>query len=117
MAKSIEELHNEEFRKDFPEFRTGDSVTVNVRVVEGNKERIQAFKGVVIQKRNSGISQTVTVRKMSGNVAVERVFPLSSPRIDSIELDRTGKVHQSRIFYMRDRRGKSARIQERKRSA
>jgi large subunit ribosomal protein L19 len=114
MATNIEEIHAADVRSDHPEIRTGDTVVINFRVVEGNKERIQPFKGVVIQIKNSGISKSVTVRKMSGNVAVERIFPLSSPHIDSIELDRKGKVHQSRIFYMRDRRGKAARIKERK---
>jgi large subunit ribosomal protein L19 len=110
---NIQDLHTQNVRTDIPDFRTGDTITVNVRVIEGNKERIQAFNGVVIQKKNSGISQTVTVRKMSGNVSVERIFPVHSPRIDSIILERKGKVHQSRIFYMRDRRGKAARIKER----
>jgi large subunit ribosomal protein L19 len=113
MTANLEALQQEGMRDDLPEFRAGDTVTVNVRVLEGNKERIQPYSGVVIQKKNSGIAQTLTVRKMSGNIAVERVFPLSSPRLDSIELKRKGKVHQSRIFYMRDRRGKAARIKER----
>ena len=95
------------------DFRAGDTVTVNVKVIEGTKERIQPFKGVVIQKKNTGISATLTVRKMSGSVAVERIFPLHSPRIDSIVLDRPGKVRQARIYYMRNLRGKAARIEER----
>ena len=114
MSAIIEQLDREGLRTDIPDFRAGDTVTVNVKVKEGNKVRIQAFKGVVIQRRNSGIQETATVRKMSGQVAVERIFPLHSPVIDSIILDRKGKVRQGRIFYMRDRRGKAARIKERK---
>ncbi len=113
MSGILEKLKFENLSSDIPAFRTGDTVTVNVKVTEGNKVRIQAFKGVVIQRRNSGVSETFTVRKMSGNVGVERIFALHSPNIDSIKIDRTGKVHQSRIFYMRDRRGKAARIKER----
>ena len=99
MSLNIEAIHNENLKTDLPELRAG--------------ERIQPFKGVVIQKKNTGISATLTVRKMSGSVAVERIFPLHSPRIDSIVLDRPGKVRQARIYYMRDLRGKAARIDER----
>ena len=113
MSLNIEAIHNENVKTDIPEFRAGDTVTVNVKVIEGTKERIQPFKGVVIQQKNTGISKTVTVRKMSGSVAVERIFPVNSPRIDSIVLDRAGKVRQSRIYYMRNLRGKAARIDER----
>ena len=113
MSVNIEQIHQENKREGFDAFRAGDTVTVNVKVVEGNKERIQPFKGVVIQKKNAGLSATLTVRKMSGNVAVERIFPLHSPRVESIALERAGKVRQARIFYMRDLRGKAARIDER----
>ena len=113
MSLNIEAIHNENVKSDIPAFRAGDTVTVNVKVIEGTKERIQPFKGVVIQQKNSGIGKTLTVRKMSGSVAVERIFPVNSPRIDSIVLDRAGKVRQSRIYYMRDLRGKAARIDER----
>jgi large subunit ribosomal protein L19 len=113
MSLNIEAIHNENVKSDIPAFRAGDTVTVNVKVIEGTKERIQPFKGVVIQQKNSGISKTLTVRKMSGSVAVERIFPVNSPRIDSIVLDRAGKVRQSRIYYMRALRGKAARIEER----
>ncbi|HSQ40971.1 MAG TPA: 50S ribosomal protein L19 [Fibrobacteraceae bacterium] len=113
MTANIETIHHEKKREGLAPFRAGDTVTVNVKVVEGNKERIQPFKGVIIQKKNTGVSTTLTVRKMSGNVAVERIFPLHSPRIDSVALDRPGKVRQARIFYMRDLRGKAARINER----
>jgi large subunit ribosomal protein L19 len=115
MADILSQLENEGCRTDLPEFRTGDTVTVNVKVIEGNnKERIQAFKGIVIQRKNHGIAANVTVRKMSGNIAVERIFPIHSPSVASIEVNRKGQVRQSRIFYMRDLRGKAARIKERK---
>jgi large subunit ribosomal protein L19 len=114
MTLNIQTIESEITEKGYPDFRAGDTITVRVKVSEGGKERVQPFKGVVIQRKNAGIAETVTVRKMSGNVAVERVFPLQSPRIDGIELDRKGKVHQARIYYMRDLRGKSARIDERK---
>ncbi|MCQ2097633.1 MAG: 50S ribosomal protein L19 [Fibrobacter sp.] len=113
MSLNIEAIQNENVKTDLPEFRAGDTVTVNIKVIEGTKERIQPFKGVIIQVKNSGISKTITVRKMSSGVAVERIFPVNSPRIASILLDRPGKVRQSRIYYMRDLRGKAARIEER----
>ncbi len=113
MSLNIEAIQNENVKSDMPDFRAGDTVTVNVKVIEGTKERIQPFKGVVIQQKNSGIGRTLTVRKMSGSVAVERIFPVNSPRIDSIVLDRGGKVRQARIYYMRNLRGKAARIEER----
>ncbi len=113
MSLNIEAIQNENLKTDLPEFRAGDTITVNVKVIEGTKERIQPFKGVVIQQKNSGIGKSITVRKMSGSVAVERIFPVNSPRIDSIVVERTGKVHQARIYYMRDLRGKAARIEER----
>jgi len=114
MSLNIEVIHHENKKAELPAYRTGDTITVNIKVVEGNKERIQPFKGVIIQKKNAGISTTLTVRKMSGNVAVERIFPVNSPRVESIQIDRAGQVRQSRIFYMRDLRGKAARILERK---
>lgn len=113
MSLNIEAIQNENVKTDLPAFRSGDTVTVNVKVIEGTKERIQPFKGVIIQVKNSGISKTITVRKMSGSVAVERIFPVNSFRIDSIVLDRPGKVRQARIYHMRDLRGKAARIDER----
>jgi len=113
MSLNIEAIQNENVKTDLPAFRAGDTVTVNVKVIEGTKERIQPFKGVIIQVKNSGISKTITVRKMSNGVAVERIFPVNSPRIASILLDRPGKVRQARIYYMRDLRGKAARIDER----
>jgi large subunit ribosomal protein L19 len=111
---NIENLHRQGLRTDLPEFRAGDTIIVNVKVREGNKERVQQFKGVVIQRRSSGISETVTVRKLSGNVFVERIFPLHSPNVASIIVERKGLTRRARIFYIRDRQGKSARIKERK---
>lgn len=95
------------------EFKAGDTVTVSYRIQEGNKTRIQKFKGVVIQRKGSNVAATFTVRKISANgIAVERIFPLNSPLIDSLEVESRGKVRQSRIYYMRERTGKAARIKE-----
>ena len=99
---------------EIPEFKAGDTITVHYKIKEGNKERIQQFRGVVIQKKGSGISKTFTVRKMSGNIGVERIFPEASPFIDKIEVNKVGKVRRARIFYFRDLRGKKARIKEKR---
>jgi large subunit ribosomal protein L19 len=99
--------------KQIPEFSPGDTVKVNVKVVEGSRERIQAYEGVVIARKNAGLNSSFTVRKISYGEGVERVFPLYSPRIDSIELIRRGDVRRAKLYYLRDRRGKSARIAER----
>ncbi len=101
-------------RDDLPEFVAGDTVNVHYRVREGEKERIQQYVGVVINERGSGANKTFTVRKMSGNVGVERIFPLYSPFIAKIEVKKRGDVRRSKLFYLRDRTGKSARIQEKK---
>jgi len=98
-----------------PDFRAGDTVKVHVRVVEGSKERIQVFQGVVISRRGGGTRETFTVRKISGGIGVERVFPLHSPVIDKIEVERLGKVRRAKLYYLRDLRGKAARIEERRR--
>ncbi len=100
--------------KAMPEFKAGDTITVHYKIVEGNKERIQQFQGVVIQRKGSGSTATFTVRKMSGNVGVERIFPASSPFIDQVDVNKRGDVRRARIFYLRDRRGKSARITEKR---
>ena len=97
-----------------PEFRPGDTVRVHVRVVEGDKERIQVFQGIVIGRRGSGTRETFTVRKISGGVGVERIFPLHSPSIDKIDLVRRGKVRRAKLYYLRELRGKAARIEERR---
>jgi large subunit ribosomal protein L19 len=100
--------------KEFPEFAAGDTITVHYKIIEGNKERIQQFRGVVLQRRGTGIKETFTVRKMSGNIGVERIFPLSSPFIVQIEINKKGSVRRARIFYLRKLTGKKARIQEKR---
>ena len=101
--------------KDFPAFRAGDTITVTYKIVEGNKERLQKFQGVVIKRSGSGRTATFTVRKISNNIGVERCFPIASPMIDNIELNKEGAVRKSRIYYLRGLRGKKARIKEAKR--
>ncbi|MBI1342871.1 MAG: 50S ribosomal protein L19 [Terrimonas sp.] len=100
--------------KEFPKFKAGDNITVNYKIVEGNKERIQSFKGDVIKRQGSGATATFTVRKISDGVGVERLFPLSSPNIDSIVLNKAGRVRRAKLFYLRSRSGKSARIKEKR---
>ena len=99
---------------ELPEFSAGDTITVHYKIKEGNKERIQQFQGVVIQRRGSGPTETFTVRKISGGIGVERIFPISSPFIDKIDVNKQGNVRRARIFYLRDRKGKSARIKEKR---
>ncbi len=101
-------------QKSFPAFRAGDTITVTYKIKEENKERLQKFRGVVLQRRGAGETQTFTVRKMSNGVGVEKIFPLASPFIESIELNKAGKVRRARIFYFRELTGKKARIKERK---
>ena len=100
--------------KEVPNFKAGDSISVNYKILEGNKERIQTFKGVCLKRQGQGITQTFTVRKMSDNVGVERTFPVQSPNIDSIEINKVGRVRRSKILYLRERSGKSARIKEKR---
>jgi len=104
-------------KKNFPDFKAGDTITVTYKIKEENKERLQKFRGIVLQKRGAGISKTFTVRKMSSGIGVERIFPFDSPFIDSIELNKVGKVRRARIFYLRGLTGKKARIKEKKRAA
>lgn len=99
---------------ELPEFNSGDTITVHYKIKEGNKERIQQFQGVVIQRRGSGPTETFTVRKISGGIGVERIFPISSPFIEKIDINKQGRVRRARIFYLRDRKGKSARIKEKR---
>lgn len=99
---------------ELPAFNAGDTITVHYKIKEGNKERIQQFQGVVLQRRGSGATETFTVRKMSGNIGVERIFPISSPFIDKIDINKVGKVRRARIFYLRKKSGKAARIKEKK---
>lgn len=99
---------------EIPAFSAGDNISVHYKIVEGSKERIQIFKGIVIQIKGEGVNKRFTVRKMSGNVGVERIFPFNSPFIDKVEMNRRGKVRRARIFYLRDLTGKSARIKQRR---
>jgi len=101
-------------KNEFPKFAAGDTITVHYKIKEGNKERIQQFRGVVIQRSGNRNTETFTIRKMSGNIGVERIIPVASPFIDKIEINKHGKVRRARIFYLRDLTGKKARIKERK---
>ena len=101
-------------KKNYPTFKAGDNITVNYKIIEGNKERIQSFKGDVLKRQGRGGTATFTVRKMSDGVGVERLFPLFSPNIESIVLNKAGRVRRAKLFYLRERSGKSARIKEKK---
>ncbi|RTE87547.1 MULTISPECIES: 50S ribosomal protein L19 [Gammaproteobacteria] len=106
------ELENEQLKQDVPEFAPGDTIIVNVKVKEGNRERVQAFEGVVIRKRNRGLHSAFTVRKVSSGEGVERTFQTHSPLIDSVKVKRRGAVRRAKLYYLRERSGKSARIKE-----
>ena len=108
----VNEITARQIRNDIPEFKSGDTVKVSVRIIENKKERIQVFQGVVMQRRGSGVSATFTVRKISGGIGVERTFPVNSPVIAKIERDKKGKVRRNKITYLRSRSGKAARIKE-----
>ncbi|MCX5840470.1 MAG: 50S ribosomal protein L19 [Deltaproteobacteria bacterium] len=108
----VEMIEKEQMRSDIPDFQSGDTVRVNVRIIEGQKQRIQAFEGVVIRKKRGDCRSSFTVRKVSYGVGVERTFPLHSPVIDSIEVVTRGRVRRSRLYYLRGLRGKKARIRE-----
>ena len=108
----VEEITASQLRTDLPEFKSGDEIRVSVRIIEGNKSRIQVFQGVVIQRRGGGVNATFTVRKMSSGIGVERTFPVHSPSIAGVEVVRRGKVRRNKITYIRKRSGKAARIKE-----
>ena len=110
----LRQLESDKLRSDLPDFGAGDTIRVEVRVREGEKERIQIFQGVVIQRRGEGYSETFTVRKMSGGIGVERVFPLQSPTVAGLQVVRHGRVRRARLFYLRDRVGKAARVKEKR---
>lgn len=112
MSNIIEQIESEQMNREVPKFGAGDTVVVQVKVVEGTRERTQAFEGVVIARRNRGLNSSFTVRKMSHGEGVERVFQTYSPSIESIELKRRGNVRRAKLYYLRDRQGKSARIKE-----
>jgi large subunit ribosomal protein L19 len=114
MLETVHRLEGEYLKRDVPDFRPGDTVRVHVRVIEGDKERIQVFQGVVIARRGGGTRETFTVRKISGGVGVERIFPLNTPVIDRIEMVRRGRVRRAKLYYLKGRRGKAARIDERR---
>lgn len=106
----LEIVEREHLRTDLPDFRVGDTIRVHVKIIEGDKERIQPFEGVVIQKKGGGVRSTFTVRKISYGIGVERIFPLHSPRIDHIDIISRGKVRRAKLFYLRNLKGKAARI-------
>lgn len=110
-------LEKEQMRTDIPDFRTGDMIRVHAKIREGDKERVQAFQGVVIRKRGKGSNATFTVRKVSYGIGVERIFPLHSPLIDKVEIVDRGKVRRARLYYLRGRRGKAARVKKRRQNA
>ncbi len=112
IIEQLEKEHIEELGKQVPEFAPGDNVRVNVKVKEGERERIQAFEGVCIARKGGGLNESFTVRKISFGEGVERVFPIYSPLVDSIDVIRRGKVRRAKLYYLRERRGKSARIKE-----
>ncbi|XOJ08922.1 50S ribosomal protein L19 [Corynebacterium striatum] len=114
MANLIDKVDAAQLRDDVPAFRPGDTLDVNVKVIEGNTQRVQLFKGVCIRRQGSGIRETFTVRKVSFGIGVERTFPVHSPNIDSIQVVRRGRVRRAKLYYLRDLRGKKARIKERR---
>ena len=114
MSNVLEQIEKEGMRADIPEFNIGDTVKVHVKVIEGTRERIQGFEGVVIARRNGGIRETFTVRRTSFGVGVERTFPLHSPKIDRIEIVKKGVVRRAKLYYLRDLSGKKAKIKEAK---
>ena len=113
MSKVIEKITSAQLRSDIPEFRPGDTVRVHAKVVEGSRERIQIFEGLVIKRRGAGISETYTVRKISNGVGVERTFSVHTPRVAKIEVVRKGRVRRAKLYYIRALSGKAARIKER----
>jgi len=103
-----------QLKEDVPDFKAGDTVSVHVKVIEGDKERIQIFKGVVLQRQGAGVDSTFTVRKVSEGIGVERIFPIHSPKVENIEVLRRGRVRRSKLFYLRGLKGKAARIEEKR---
>lgn len=117
MQDIIRELHKDSLKTDLPIFGAGDTVTVHYKIREGNKERVQPFQGVVIQRKGIGATETFTVRKISDGIGVERIFPIHSPNIEKIQVNKHGRVRRARIFYLRELKGKKSRIKERKMKA
>lgn len=112
----ISVIESEQLRSDIPVFNVGDTVKVHVKVVEGTRERIQIYEGVVLKRQGGGLSETFTVRRLSSGIGVERTFPLHSPRVDKIEVTRQGKVRRAKLNYLRDRVGKAAKVKEKSRA-
>ncbi len=110
----VDKIEREGMRKDVPDFEPGDTVRVHVKIVEGDKERIQVFEGVVIGRQGGGLRERFRVRKLSYGVGVERIFPVHSPRVDKIEVTRKGRVRRAKLYYLRDRKGKAAQVKERR---
>ena len=117
MNEKIKEIEKEYLKSDMPEISVGDTVKVNVRIVEGNKERLQAFEGVVLKKTGEGARKMITVRKVFQGIGVERVFPIHSPRVESVKVLRKGDVRRAKLYYLRERTGKATRIKEKITSA
>jgi large subunit ribosomal protein L19 len=115
MSSIIDRIDREQMRYDMPDFRPGDTVKVHIRIIEGNKERVQIFEGVAIRRRRGNMGATFTVRKISHGVGVEKTFALHSPRLEKVEIVARGKVRRSRLYYLRELRGKAARIKEKSR--
>ena len=115
MNPLIQEITKKQLRDDIPDFRAGDNVRVHAKIVEGERERIQLFEGVVIKKKGTGIGATYTVRKIASGVGVERTFPVNDPRVAKVEVKRHGRVRRAKLYYLRERHGKSARIAEARR--
>ena len=113
ISNLIEDFENEQLKKELPEIYVGDTVKVGVKITEGNKERVQPYEGVVIAKRNGGLNQTITVRRIFQGIGVERVFMLHSPQVASLKVERRGKVRRAKLFYLRDRVGKATRVKQR----
>ena len=112
MNEILRQIEEEQLRNDLPQFNVGDNVRVHVKIKEGNRERIQAFEGTVIKKQNGGIRETFTVRRVAYGTGVERTFPMNSPIIEKLEVTRRGKVRRAKLFYLRDRVGKAAKVKE-----
>ena len=112
MSEIIRAIESEQLKKDLPKFNVGDTLRVMVKVVEGDRERLQAFEGTVIAKKHGGIEETITVRRVSYGIGVERTFPLHSPRLDKITVLRRGKVRRAKLYYLRSRVGKGAKVKE-----
>ncbi len=115
MSKIIEQLEREQLKSEITPFNVGDTVKVHIRITEGKRERIQVFEGVVLKRQGGGVSETVTVRKLSYGVGVEKTMPIHSPKIEKIEVVRKGKVRRAKLYYLRDRVGKAAKVKERMR--